>query len=195
LEEIVKEIKKVTPRLEAGVKSVASTSAPAKGGIAKTSGDKDEESEAEEEAAAFKKNLKSQMISALAQVKARAPGEHDEPKPQLQFMAYLAGRNSAVIIGRRVGSATKTLLPDLVGGAKGGQFVRGECIFEKNTHTFVLEKVPTGLAKKLAVALLAETGQKYRVRARSIDGSTALDSDTDVDPETVTVGNAAGGQT
>src|SRR5262249_32462581 len=153
-------------------------------GSAKTSGDEeeDEESAAEEEAEAFKKNLKSQMVSALAQVKARAPGEQDEPKPQLQFMAYLAGKNSAVIVGRRVGAATKKLLPDLVGGASGGQYVRGECIFEKNTHTFVLEKVPTGLAKRLAAALLAETGQKYKVRVRNLDGSMALDSDTDSDP-------------
>jgi hypothetical protein len=59
----------------------------------------------------------------------------------------------------------------------------GECIFEKGVHTFVLAKVPGGLAKKLTVALLAETGTKYRVRVRAIDGSVDLDSETDVDPD------------
>jgi len=39
------------------------------------------------------------------------------------------------------------------------------------------------LAKKLAKALFAETGAKYKVRVRSTDGSMELDSDTDVDPE------------
>jgi hypothetical protein len=47
----------------------------------------------------------------------------------------------------------------------------------------VLAKVPGGLAKKLTVALLAETGAKYRVRVRAIDGSVDLDSETDVDPD------------
>src|SRR4030095_5666422 len=75
-----------------------------------------------------------------------------------------------------------------------GQYIRGECIFEKNAHTFVSEKVPTGLAKKLAAALLAETGQKYRVRVRNADGSMTLDSDTDLDPEAATVADATGGQ-
>jgi hypothetical protein len=59
----------------------------------------------------------------------------------------------------------------------------GECIFEKGVHTFVLATVPGGLAKKLMVALQTETGQKYKVRVRAIDGSVDLDSETDVDPD------------
>jgi hypothetical protein len=46
-----------------------------------------------------------------------------------------------------------------------------------------LATVPGGLAKKLTAALLAETGTKYRVRVRAIDGSVDLDSETDVDPD------------
>jgi hypothetical protein len=126
------------------------------------------------------------MVSALAQVKARAPGDPEqqkEPKPQLQFMAYLAGKNCAVVVGRRVGVATKKMLPEIAGGVSGGKYVQGECIFEKNAHTFVLEQVPGGLAKKFASALNAETGQKYKVRVRNTDGSMELDSDTDADAE------------
>src|SRR5258708_3836294 len=155
LDEVVKEVKKTTPALEVKAKSA--------GAAAKA---KEEEEEEEKEAAQLKKDLKAQMVSALAQVKARAPGDPEqqrEPKPQLQFMAYLAAKNSSVIVARKVGFATKKLLPDIAGGATGGKFIQGECVFEKNTHTFVMEKVPGGLAKKLAKALATETGVKYKV--------------------------------
>jgi hypothetical protein len=209
LDEMVKQVKKATPALEAMVKSAASAApaaAPAqspkvtsvsekstaavKKSIQTEDEEEDEDEDEKKEAAAFKKDLKQQMVSALAQVKARAPGEPEQekdPKPQLQFMAFVAGKSCAVVVGKRVGSATKKLLPEIA-GASGGQYVQGECIFEKNAHTFVLAKVPGGLAKKLATALESETGQKYKVRVRSIDGSVLLDSDTDADPDEASVG-------
>ena len=124
----------------------------------------------------------TKMVAALAQVRSRAPREGEEPKPQLRFMAYLAGKSNAVLVAKKVGSGSKKLLAQIAGAA-GGKVVMGECIFEKGVHTFVLAKVPGGLAKKLTVALLAETGTKYRVRVRAIDGSVNLDSETDVDPD------------
>jgi hypothetical protein len=193
LDEVVKEVKRTTPVLDARIKSATAAAAPktadaAKPTVAAEEEDEDEEEDEEKEAAEFKKDLKKQMVSALAQVKARAPGEPEQqkdPKPQLQFMAYIAGKTSAVVVARKVGSATKKLLPEIAGGAGGGRFVQGECIFEKNVHTFVLEKVPGGLAKSLAKALFAETGARYKARVRSTDGSTELDSDTDTDPEDI----------
>lgn len=185
LEEMLKEVKKITPALEAKVKAAEK---PQDKALAKAPDDGlDDEDELA--AAEFKKDLKSQMTSALAQVKMRAPDNPDqaqEPKPQLKFMAYIAGKASAVIVSLKVGNATKKLLPDIAGGATGGNFVRGECLFEQNAHTFVLEAVPSGLAKKLSKALLAETGNKYKVRVRSPDGSLILDSDTDEDPDLAT---------
>ena len=78
-------------------------------------------------------------------------------------------------MARKVGTATKKLLPDIAGPCRQRREVRqGECIFEKNAHTFVLEAVPGGLAKKLATALQAETGQKYksaRAQHRWLDGT------------------------
>jgi hypothetical protein len=141
-----------------------------------------EDEEEEKEAAEFQKDLKGKMVTALAQVRSRAPREGEEPKPQLRFMAYLAGKSNAVIVAKKVGGGSKKLLAEIA-GASGGKIVLGECIFEKGVHTFVLAKVPGGLAKKLTVALLAETGAKYRVRVRAIDGSVDLDSETDVDPD------------
>jgi hypothetical protein len=174
LEEMVKEVKKTTPTLEAKVNTAEK---PAK----LEEGD-DEESELAE----FKKDLKKQMVSAMAQVKARAPEPGKEPKPQLQFMAYLAGKSCSVIVSKRVGAATKKLLQEFANGASGGQYAQGECIFEKNMHTFVLAKVPSGLARKLATALQTETGTKFRIRVRSTDGLIDLDSETDVDTDTTT---------
>ncbi len=195
LDEMVKEIKKTIPGLEAKIMGAAPEEAKAAvapapaakppGKPANESAEPEENQEAKE-AEAFKKDLKSQMVIALAQVKARAPGDpgqETEPKPQLKFMACLVGKSTAVIIARMVGAATRKLLPEIAGGASGGKFFQGECIFEKNAHTFVLDAVPGGLARKLAAALTAETGAKHKVRVRSTDGSTILDSDTDVDPE------------
>jgi hypothetical protein len=141
-----------------------------------------EDEEEEKEAAEFQKDIKGKMVTALAQVRARAPREGEEPKPQLRFMAYLAGKSNAVLVAKKVGGGSKKLLAEIAGVA-GGKIVMGECIFEKGVHTFVLATVPGGLAKKLMVALQTETGQKYKVRVRAIDGSVDLDSETDVDPD------------
>ena len=172
LDEILKEVKKSTPALEARAKALAEVSkAQEKKELRPSEDDTDEEAEAAE----FKKDLKKQMGAALSQVKLRAPGDpadKKEPKPQLKFMAYLAGKAAAVLVSRKVGSATKKLLPEIAGVTSGGKCYTGECIFEKNAHTFVLETVPAGLAKKLAYALLAETGQKNKTRVRSTDGAT-----------------------
>jgi predicted acylesterase/phospholipase RssA len=180
LNEMLKEVKKITPALEA--RSKATTYEVANAPEKKLPVEDDAEEAAE--AAKFKKDLKQQMISALAQVKTRAPGDRaqeKEPKPQLKFMAYIAGKSCAVIVARKVGSATKKLLVDIAKVATGGKFYDGECIFEKNMHTFVLESVPPGLAKMVTTALQTETEQKYKIRMRSIDGSVVLDSDTDSD--------------
>src|SRR5215469_2588962 len=126
LDEVIKEVKKTTPRLEAKMASTPATQPPPG---AKPAGTAKEDDDEEKEAAEFKKDLKKQMVSALAQVKARAPGDPEqekEPKPQLQFMAYIAGRNCGVIVARKVGSATKKLLPEIAGGATGGHFFQGE---------------------------------------------------------------------
>jgi len=153
--------------------------------------DEGEDEEEEKEAAEFRKDVKGKMVTALAQVRARAPREGEEPKPQLRFMAYLAGKSTAVLVAKKVGSGSKKLLAEIA-SASGGKIVMGECIFEKGVHTFVLAKVPGGLAKKLTVALLAETGAKYRVRVRASDGSVDLDSETDVDPDETSATGADG---
>jgi hypothetical protein len=106
LDEMVKEVKKTIPALDARIKATEKPEEVATD---------DEEAK---EAAEFKKDLKKQMISALAQVKLRAPEDSQqdkEPKPQLKFMACLAGTCSSVVVARKVGSSTKKLLCEISG--------------------------------------------------------------------------------
>jgi hypothetical protein len=184
LDEIIKEVKKTTPLLNTAIKATApEVAAGEKSKPDAKKENEDEDEDEEKEAEEFKKDLKKQMVSALARVRSLAPGDPEqakEPKPQLKFMAYAAGKNTSVIISRKVGSATKKLLLELSKNAPGGKFVPGECIFEKAAHTFVVDKAPPGLAKSLAAALLNETQTKYKVRVRTADGSMELDSDTDL---------------
>jgi hypothetical protein len=105
--------------------------------------------------------------------------------PQMKFMAYVTAKASSVLVAAKVGGAAKRMLPEMAGGASGGKYFKGQCIFEKNVHTFVLDQVPAGLARKLATALHSETGTKYKVRVRSTDGSVDLDSDADKDPDEI----------
>ena len=175
-------------KLEEALAAKPAAAAGASGPAADKAREEEEASEAEDgeeekEAEEFQKDLKGKMVTALAQVRARAPRQGETPKPQLRFMAYLAGNRNAVIVAKKVGSASKRLLAEIA-GAGSGKIVLGECIFEKGVHTFLLESVPSGLAKKLTKALLAETGARYRVRVRSMDGSVDLDSETDIDPDT-----------
>jgi hypothetical protein len=143
----------------------------------------EEDEEEEKEAAEFQKDLKGKMVTALAQVRARAPREGEEPKPQLRIIAYLAGKTTAVLVAKKVGPSMKKTLAEIA-GATSGKLIYGDCIFEKNAYTFVLESVPSGLAKRLADALLAETGTRYKVRVRTPDASVAEDDEADVQPET-----------
>jgi hypothetical protein len=142
----------------------------------------DEDEEEKKEAAEFQKDVKAKMVAAMSQVRTLVPREGEKRKPQMRFMAYLAGKGSAVLVAKKVGGGSKKVLAEIA-GVTGGQIVMGECIFEKSAHTFVLENVPGGLAKKLAAALLAETGTKYKVRVRNADSSVDLDDETDVDPD------------
>src|SRR4051794_8034769 len=93
LDEVIKEVKKTISAVEVLVKSAnAATATAQKGAVpGKVEQEADEtEEEEDEEFAALKKDLKKQMVSALAQVKARAPGEPGDGKealPQLKFGA------------------------------------------------------------------------------------------------------------
>jgi hypothetical protein len=136
--------------------------------------DQEDDDAEDEELAEYKKDLGTQLKNALAKVKSLAPGDPPpgpgESKGQMKFMAYVAPAGSGVVVAKKVGGGTRRLLA-AVAGATGGKYYQGECIFEKNAHTFVLAELPGGLRKKLADALLEATKTAYHVRVRSADGA------------------------
>ncbi len=141
--------------------------------------DEGNESEGDEEpGGADPEAIKKKMLSLLGQVKAKPPTD-----PQLTFMALVAPGKSAVLLAKAAGASQKKVLLELVPNVSSPKFYTGECIWEENTHTFVLVKVPGGLAKKLSKALLNETGVKYKVRVRSFDKTYVADSDTEPESE------------
>ncbi|MCA8948454.1 MAG: hypothetical protein KDE27_03070, partial [Planctomycetes bacterium] len=179
LEELAKEVKKTLPAIEARTRTVAG--AAQETGRARAA---EHDSDDEEDAAALRKDLKGQLTSAMARVRKRAPGDPEQlqsPKPQLQFMACVEGNRQAVIVARRVGSATKKLLLEIAGAGGGSKFFRGECLFENDSHTFVLPQASSGMARRIAAALFAETGHKYRVSVRDDSAAVAFDADAEAD--------------
>ncbi len=147
----------------------------------------EEDGGGDEELAELTKDLAKQLKAAMGQVKGHAPGDPiepgvaPEPGKQLKFLAYVAGGATSVIVAKRVGGSTRKLAAKLA-GVSGGKYHSGDCIYEKNAYTFVLDQPPGGFAHKVSVALQEETGQKYKVRVRSIDGLVESDDETDAPP-------------
>lgn len=127
-----------------------------------------------EEGSADPATIKKKLTALLSTVKQKAP--EDEP---LHFLAALGKGEAAVMLGKTLGGSTKKLLLQIVPTLQGPKFVTGDCRWEENAYTFILDQVPGGLAKLLQKALFNETGIKHPVRVRSTDGSVTADSDTE----------------
>jgi len=106
----------------------------------------------------------------------------------LQVMIASAGKDCVVLVSRKpIGPPRRKLLTAELGTTSGVKFVTGECLFEANAHTFVLLTQAAGMAKKIKEALLAQTGQRYKIRVRGEDPND-IDDDGDPaepDPDTV----------
>ena len=192
LDEVVKEARKAKT-LAAAAAAKTNPQAPTDA-EADTPAEESDEDAIDAEAEEYKKNYKSKLTGALAQVRSRAPQPGDDAKPQLKFVAMVSGKGSSVLVASNVGGSARKVLKSLAGGGSGA-FVAGQCIFEKNAHTFIVQTVPGGLASKLSKALHAQTGMAYKVRVRTPDGSVVLDDETDVDPDAATASGATTTQT
>ena len=117
------------------------------------------------EAPAEQKLVRAKVLEALRMVRANAPGA-----PPVQFMICTAQKGCAVYMSKAVSASHKTLLQALLPGDTGFKFYTGTCIWEAKTHTFVGDNVPSGLGKRLQVALLDLTGARIKVRVRRSDG-------------------------
>jgi hypothetical protein len=99
-----------------------------------------------------------------------------------------------VLVSRRaVGPSQRKLMTNELGTTAGVKFLSGQCLFEKNAHTFVLEAKTAGLAKRLKAALHAQTGLRLKVRVRGPDPDD-VDEDLD-DAADATAGTSADANT
>nr|WP_316643608.1 hypothetical protein [uncultured Roseateles sp.] len=98
----------------------------------------------------------------------------------LKAMIAVAGKDCVVLVSRKpIGPPRRKLLTTELGTTSGVKFVMGECIFEQNSHTFVLLTQAAGMAKKIKDALLKQTEQRYKIRVRGEDPN---DIDDDGEP-------------
>ncbi len=116
------------------------------------------ESEDEEESPTL---LTTKMVPLLRQVK-----NGDE----MQVLIASTGKDVAVLLSRRSISPTRRkLLNDYLEISGGVKYILGQCIFENEAHTFVVQSQASGLAKKLKAALLKQTELRLKVRVRGED--------------------------
>ncbi len=112
----------------------------------------------------------------------------------MKALVALAGKDTAVLLSRRsIAPTRRKLLQEYLGGGA-ARFVLGECIWEENAHTFVLQTQAAGLAKKLKAALLAQTQMRAKVRVRG-ESPEDIDDDGEAPEPEEAEGLAAGAAT
>lgn len=132
--------------------------------------EEDEEDESEDETPAL---LTSKLIPLVRQVR--------KGDVVLHALIATAGKDTALLLARRgIAPARRKLMADFLGASGGVKYVAGQCLFEDNTLTFVVESQAAGLAKKLKAALHAQCDMRLKVRVRGEDPS---DVDEELDAE------------
>jgi peptidoglycan hydrolase-like protein with peptidoglycan-binding domain len=117
--------------------------------------------ELEEEASAL---LTTKMIPLLRQV---AKGE------TMHALVASSGKQVVVMISRRpIAPARRKLLADELGVSGGIKYIVGHCMKEEGMTTFALKTQVAGMAKKMKLALLQQTGLRVKLRCRGEDGET-----------------------
>jgi len=117
----------------------------------------------------------------------------------LQALVAVAGKETVVLLSRRaISPSSGKLLKEYMTNSGGLKFIRGECIYEENAVTFVVQQSPAGgLAKKIKTALLAQTDMRVKVRVRGEDPDDIDEEGEDGDesapgPQAGDAGAAAG---
>ena len=145
-------------------------------------GKKDEDEEGEEEASEL---LTTKMIPLLRDIK---KGNHT-----MHVLVASAGKDVSVLISRKpISPAKRKLLADDLGLSGGIKYFVGHVLKEEGMTTFALKTQVAGMAKKLKIALLAQTGLRVKVRCRGEDGET--DEDFEAEEEGGGDAQARGGR-
>jgi hypothetical protein len=143
---------------------------------AKKAAQKDQGGDDEEETPAL---LTTKMIPLLRAVRKGDP---------MKAMVAIAGKDVAVLLSKRsIAPTRRKLLQEFLGVSGGVKFAIGDCIWEENAHTFVLQTAAAGLAKKVKAAVLAQTDMRVKVRVR---GEAPDDIDDDGEPAEVEQGES-----
>lgn len=134
---------------------------------------------AEQEEDADPAELTTKMVPLLRDVKA---GDLT-----LQAKIVGVGKHTAVMLSRKtISPARRKLLVEYLAESGTPKVWDGTCLFENNAVTFVLEAEIAGLAKRIAAALLAQTGQRIKVRVRTNDPTQVDEDDSAAEPPAVT---------
>jgi hypothetical protein len=100
----------------------------------------------------------------------------------LHAMVASTGKQVVVMLSRKpIAPARRKLLAEELGQAGGIRYFMGHCVREAGMTTFVMRTQVAGMAKKLKLALLEQTGLRVKLRCRGEDGET--DEDLDESPE------------
>jgi hypothetical protein len=100
----------------------------------------------------------------------------------LHAMVASTSKQVVVMLSRKpISPARRKLLAEQLGQAGGIKYSMGHCVREAGMTTFVMKSQVAGMAKKLKLALLEQTGLRVKLRCRGEDGET--DEDLDDSPE------------
>lgn len=126
-----------------------------------------------EEEEAISDLLTTKMVPLLRDVN---KGDHT-----MHVLVASAGKNVAVLVSRKlISPAKRKLLAEELGVSGGIKYIVGHCFKEEGMTTFALKTQVAGMAKRLKVALLQQTGLRVKVRCRGEDGET--DDDLEEQP-------------
>ena len=88
------------------------------------------------------------------------------------------GKQVVTMLSRKpIPPARRKILADQLGSGGGIKYFVGHCVREENATTFVLKTQVAGMAKRLKLALLQQTGLRVKLRCRGEDGETDDDGD------------------
>lgn len=111
----------------------------------------------------------------------------------MQALVAVAGAEAAVLLARRaIAPSRRKLLADYLDAGGTVKYIAGECMFEDEAFTFVVQAAAAGLAKKLTAALYRQTDLCLRVRVRGEDPADVDEDGEDAEDGAGRAGTAAG---
>ncbi|TDP74510.1 hypothetical protein [Roseateles toxinivorans] len=155
LDDAEKAAGKERKQLEAEAKRTASQS---------SSGEEEEDSPA---------LLTSKLVPLLRELK--------KGEATMHAMICTAGKGTAVLVMRRaIAPARREMLAEAIDAKGGAKYVAGECRYENQALTFIVQGAAAGMAKRLRQALYDQTDLRLKVVVRGEDGE---DNDGDDDDD------------